>query len=316
MINISEKNASLYMRYEKVLPSAQGMTIYGDLAFVLHHTGVCAVYDLLSRGSEPLAVFRLASYNGGTDGKEYINHSNQCMFSKVHKDGNTIPLLYVTTGNAVGGDEKGYYYRCAVENVMLDYNSDGKVIGGRSELIQTITLKDEGIENTHWQRPCWGCPAWFIEPDNGNIYTFSARYRTTAAFKEYYEKNNYIITKYRPVDPMIGGIVTLTADDIEDQFECPFDIPFTQGGMIHDGKLFYTFGCGNEQNGEYPDGLRVYDLKEKCLIAKMDLKNSVLGAEEIESCSFYGDELLCNTNADIGGIFSLGHKFLTQLDRT
>ena len=312
MVTVTESNVSLYMRYEKVLPSAQGMAIYGDLAFILHHTGVCAVYDLAARQSAPLTSFKLASYNDGADGKERINHSNQCMFGSVHIGANPLPLLYVTTGNDGGADEAGYYYRCAVENITLHRGADGIVTGGKSELVQTISLNDKGIENSRWQRPCWGCPAWFVDPDTGVIYTFSARYRTTAAFKEHYADNNYIITKYRSVNPLNGGAVMLTSDDITDQFECPFDIPFTQGGMIHGGRLYYTFGCGSANGGEYPDGLRVYDLREKRLVAKANLQNSVLGAEEIESCSFYNGELLCNTNADIGGIYSLGRIWRTE----
>lgn len=91
--------------------------------------------------------------------------------------------------------------------------------------------------------------------------------------------------------------------DILDQFTAPFDILFTQGGMFKDGKIFYTFGFGNET---YPDGLRIYDLKQRRLAARMDLSRSVLKDEEIECCSFYKGELLCNTNAQPSKLYSLG----------
>lgn len=39
MIYVTPEQSPLVMRYQKVLRSAQGMAIWGDLAFVLHHTG-------------------------------------------------------------------------------------------------------------------------------------------------------------------------------------------------------------------------------------------------------------------------------------
>ena len=105
-------------------------------------------------------------------------------------------------------------------------------------------------------------------------------------------------------DPLQGGMIRFGPKDIQDQFTVPFDIPFTQGGMIAGNKLFYTFGAGD---AERPDGIRVYDLSRKCLIAGADLQDTIMGAEEIESCSFRGRELICNTNAKPeGGYYSLG----------
>lgn len=51
--------------------------------------------------------------------------------------------------------------------------------------------------------------------------------------------------------------VTLTPADIAGQFEAPYDILATQGGIIHDGRLYYTFGFGKVG---YPIGMRVFDL--------------------------------------------------------
>lgn len=106
--------------------------------------------------------------------------------------------------------------------------------------------------------------------------------------------------------PEAGGFIKLTAKDILDQFTVPFDIRFTQGGTLKDDKIFYTFGFGDEA---HPDGLRVYDLKERRLFAKMDLSESILKDEEIECCGFYGHALLCNTNAEPSKIYSLGKLF-------
>ena len=298
-----QEKEKLYMRYKKILPSAQGMAINGNLAFILYHTGVCAVYDLESREEQCVASFPLGSYNSGSLGEEYVNHSNQCMFSDNYMNGNDLPLLYVTTGNRGGGDENGYYYRCAVENIHLEKDQNGKIISAYSELIQTISYKNDGIEQTEYETPCWGCPAWFVDNDNHCIYIFSAKYRTTQEYIQFREDNKYIITKFPLPKIDAGKFVILTSEDIIDQFFAPFDILFTQGGMINGNKLYYTFGLGDER---YPLGMRIYDLKQKCLWRSFDFSKSIFANEEIESCSFYGNELLCNTNAEVGGLFSLG----------
>lgn len=302
-MELSAQNAQLYMCCDKVLPSAQGMAIWGDYAFMLYHTGMCAVYDLLSRAPVPVVTFWLASANQGIPSEEYINHSNQCMFSDIHWGGNPIPLLYVTTGNSGGRDQNGFFYRCAVENIVLEHDQTGKITGAHCELIQIYSYVPGGEENHGWIMPCWGCPAWFVDNEQNCIYTFSSKYRTTQEFLPYYEQNRYIITKFPMSDPAQGGFVKLTSADILEQFTVPFDILFTQGGMVKNGKIYYTFGFGNEV---YPDGLRIYDLKGQCLLARMDLSRSILRDEEIESCSFYRGKLLCNTNSQPGKIYSLG----------
>ncbi len=306
----SPELAKPVMRFKKIFRSAQGMAIYGSLVFQLYHTGKCAIYDLKTRSESPLAVFPLGSSNDGVPDDNYINHANQCMFSDRFIGGNELPLLYVTIGYGTAADDDGYYYRCAVENITLEKDESEQVIGGHSETIQTISYKDGGIENTGWQQPCWGCPAWFVDVKGGSIYMFSAKYRTTAAYEANWPDNRYIITRFPLPDPEDGGFVTFGPKDILDQFDCPFDIPFTQGGMIAGNKLFYSFGNGCMHDYKYPDGLRVYDLDHKCLCAKMDLKDSCLGAEEVESISFFGDELYINTNAvPAGGYYSLGTGF-------
>lgn len=311
MTEMDSRGAALYMRFDKPFRSAQGMAIHGRHAFQLFHTGKCAVFDLESRSPAPLCVFPLGSENEGHPTDDYINHSNQCMFGTVRRGDNPLPLLYVTTGFGIGADEDGYFYRCAVEDIRVSCDENG-VWSGRAETVQTISYRDGGIEETAFRQPCWGCPAWFPDVRENALYMFSARYRTTEAFKQYYSVNQYIVTRFDLPDPLAGGFIHLGPRDIRDQFAAPFDIPFTQGGMIAGGKIFYTFGLGDQR---YPDGLRVYDLKRKCLAARADLSRTVLGNEEIESCSFYGGRLFCNTNAKPqGGIYDLGEAYAQLLE--
>lgn len=293
IVNTYGENSRLYMSFSKTLSSAQGMAIYGNEAFVLYHTGVCSVYDLITRSEIPIASFRLASYNEGFPTSQYINHANQSMFSNKYYRKNKIPLLYITTGNDGGEDEDGFFYRCAVENVIKENDKTGNITF-TSELLQIISYKNIGIENTKWEAPCWGAPAFFVDSEKDLLYIFSARYRTTKAFSEFYSKNAYIITKFRLPDVDGEKNVILTASDIIDQFTASFDIPFTQGGTLYRDKIYYTFGFGND---DYPVGIRIYDLDSKCLKERIDLSHSVFANEEIECCAFYKSNLLCNTNS-------------------
>jgi hypothetical protein len=232
------------------------------------------------------------------------------MFSPLRHGDNPIPIFYATIGNGVGADEDGvFYYQCAAEDIRLTRKGGGtgRVTFAAAETLQTIRYRSSSVDGTPWEQPCWGAPLWLVDSAEGALYILSARWRTTSAFREYRDRNAYIITKFPLPDPEAGGTVTLTAADVADQFTAPFDIFCTQGGLIAGGKIFYTFGTGTE---EYPDGVRVYDLKKRCLIAGADLRGTCLGGEEIESCGFWNGELLCTTNArPYGGIYSLGPRW-------
>ena len=78
------------------------------------------------------------------------------------------------------------------------------------------------------------------------------------------------------------------------------DVEFTQGGTIHNRKLYYTFGY---PKGGYPLQIMVFDLQRRCLSAQMDNLTQAFRGEEIECIDFYGDRVLCNT-CD-GSIFEL-----------
>lgn len=290
----AEEKCSLYMRFEKKLPSAQGMGIYGDHAFILYHTGMCGVYNLKTRCPEPEAFFPLGSYNPGTPSPDHANHANQCMFDELCIGENPIPLLYVTAGSGTGRDEDGYFYRCAVEEIV----KEGETYSART--LQVISFLPDGLEETPYESPCWGCPAFYVDRKASALYILSARFRTTKAYLAYRERNAYVITRFRLPQLEEGAFVRLTAKDIREQFTAPFDVLFTQGGTLRNRKIYHTFGA---PAGGYPLAMRVYDLEEKRLCAGLDLEDSAMGREEIECCAFYGDKLLCNTND--GGLYVL-----------
>lgn len=291
--------STLYMRFAKKLRSAQGMDIYGDRAYILYDTGVCAVYDLLARNSEPVDVFKLGSYNDGVPAKDYLNHANSCMFGSIHFGDNPIPLLYVTIGTGIGADEDGFYYRCAVENITETVGMDG-CSHFEAETLQTITYKPDGIEDTAFDPPCWGCPAFFVDTDKGFLYIFSAKYRTKYGCIPEGEHNRYIITKFNLPKLTDGKMVCLTPKDIIDQFSVESDVMFTQGGMLLDEKIYYTFGCPKIG---YPLEMLVFDLNKRDIVMHVNNMDEAFFGEEIECCGVYDGRILCNT-CD-GGIFEL-----------
>lgn len=296
-------------RLEKQLPSAQGMAIYGDILFQLYDTGFCAVHNIKEKKSLPDAFFPLGSVNEGVPDNKYTNHANQCMFSTIRTNGNDLPLLYVTSGNGVGCDDEGFFYRCSVENINLERDNYGKVISGNSELLQSISYKNEGIDTEKWESPCWGCPAWFVDSEKAFLYMLSCRNRTTIEYAEAAGSNAYIVSKFSLPDPFSEKKIILKACDILDQFTCPFDTLFTQGGIFYEGKIFYTFGMGSDKRGCYPDRIKIFDINKRECVNTLDLSQSIIGTEEIESCGFYNGELYVNTNADSVGIYSLGNIY-------
>jgi len=307
-MNASTPRATLFFKEAPhALPPSQGFAVFEDRAFILHHTGMCCVYDLKARDGAPLAVFPLGSYNAGSPTKDYTNHSNSCMFGKEHYNGNPIPLLYVVIGAGIGYDEDGYFYRCAVENITRN-ETDGKETY-QAQTLQVISYHPEGIEDTDFLPPCWGCPAFFADTEHRALYMFSAKYRTKrGTLPEGERENTYLITKFDLPSLDQGALVRLTPRDIRDQFTVCSDILFTQGGALADQKIYYTFGCPMSKE-KYPNEIAVFDLNARTMCARISDLDEALHMEEIESCEFYNGELLCNTSA--GSVFVIDKKLLS-----
>lgn len=265
--------------------STQGFAVHGETGFVLFHSGLCAAFNLKTKERKPLGVFKLGSFDLGETDKRYANHANDAMFGNT-VEGENFPLMYVTAGNSGEMDEKGYISYCAVEQIRL---RDGVY---SAETVQRIYYKNDGIEATSFRAIGWGWPAALVDVENGHFYTLSARNRTLRQFAG--DDNAYIITKFRLPDVSEGDI-TFTAKDILDQFELPFNVFATQGGTIKYGKIWYTFGFGKE---DYPDALRVIDLKKKEYALCEDLSDTPFYNDEIECCAFYqGNRFLVNTQS-------------------
>lgn len=305
---LSGADSITHMRFRKSMRSAQGMGIHGDRAYILYDTGMCSVYDVLRQDPAPLGTFPLGSYNAGTPTKDYLNHANSCMFVSRHYGDNPVPLLYVTIGTGIGADDDGYFYRCAVENITSTVDADGKEQFA-AETLQTITYKPGDMTGLPYVQPCWGCPAFLVDPDEECLYVFSAQYRTKRECLPEDLRNTYIITKFRLPELSEGKMVHLTPADILDQFTVPSGVMFTQGGTIVDGKLIYTFGCPKIN---YPLNIMVFDLKEKKLLHEIGDMDAAFFGEEIECCAPWRGKLLCNT-CD-GGIYELRVSSMEEVE--
>lgn len=300
MIHIDGSDSKLFMKFAKILPSAQGMGIWNGRAYILYDTGACAVYNLETKNPNPIASFQLGSYNNGSPSKEYLNHANSCMFGTIHNEGNPIPLLYVTIGTGTGYDKDGYYCRCAVEEIREVEQSNGIAVFD-AHTLQTISLRPEGTLKHDYIPPCWGCPSWLVDTDRKELYILSARYRTIKGQVPVGEHNKYIVTTFTLPELSEGSFVTLTFDDIVDQFSVESDIQFTQGGTAINRKIYYTYGCPRLG---YPLSLAVFDLDKKNICAYVGNMDEAFANEEIECCAQHHGKLLCNT-CD-GSIFIVG----------
>ena len=307
--------------------AVQGTAVHGNYAVQCFHTGVAYLFDMTTK--ERIAQFNLGSYDA--DGND-ANHANQAMFGATKfKESDPLPLLYVSIGNNGDRAADGFYGRCAVERI---YQENGE---WKAECVQIIVFNDNGYEfpkdsggrftysakgewaNTNgYQRPCWGWPASFVDSDPtadtaGKFYLHSARYRTKGAVEDsmiqsgdiesYAKDSAYIITEFDlptpPTEATYTGTaekIILTPESIVDQFEVEYDVYITQGGTMYQGRIYYPFGFGGSDPRE-KDALRVYDIAQEKIIAKIDFSDSAFKNQEPECCFIYNGKLGLSTQS-------------------
>lgn len=297
----------------------QGMALWGNEIFVFQNGGLCKVYDLNTKESNPVSTFMLGSYNTGTPSSAYENHCNTVMFGENHyvdpQSGiiNPIPLLYVRTGNDSGQDDVGYYNRLAIENI--ERNESNGVVTFSSSLLQTIiysdyydgtkTIDDYNSDHNTSYVPVagFGSPMWLVDTENQALYILSAKYRTiygavgdTDTYPGYISTadNYYVITKFELPNLHDGSQIVLTPMDIIDQFTTSFTAFATQGGTLYDNKIIYTFGFGQIKELN-PNKIVIFDLAGRQIQSELELWDSMFAFDEIESCVVFGDSLLVNT---------------------
>lgn len=271
-VDISKHRYDLKTLYKLKKPVGQtngfqGSACYGDELFVFFHEGGAAVYDLDSGSSVPKSSFSL-------DSAGPTNHANCANFSNVFHEGNTdYPLLYVTsTGNDAPEEMK-----CSVENIT----KTGGVFS--SENVQEIHLTNDGFADAGLLE-VWGWPNWLVDAENGYLYAFSAKFRTSQS--QYYDQNVYIANKFKLPKVSDGAVITLGVDDLIEQKTFEYNVQVTQAGTIFNNKIFYTFGWGTIWS---PFKIGVYDLLSNSLYASI----TPIGIdEEPESCFVYDGKLM------------------------
>lgn len=175
---------------------------------------------------------------------------------------------------------------------------------------------DLGFVNTnHYERIGWGWPTWFVDScptseTDGYIYTFRARFQSTLTgeaedqsrygITDYETDNEFIITKFELPDlpaseAEFGREVTLTPVDIRDQFTTEFALYYTQGGTMYQNNIYFMCGHGDMEHG-FKDGMNVFNVKDKKVIAKVDLSTATCGTEEMQGALVYDGRLVINTN--------------------
>ena len=98
-------------------------------------------------------------------------------------------------------------------------------------------------------------------------------------------------------------MVHLTPKDIADQFSVESDVLFTQGGMLYNDCIYYTYGCPKIG---YPLEIMVFDLTKKALVSHINNLDEAFYGEEVECCGVYDGKIICNT-CD-GSLFELRTK--------
>lgn len=260
------------------LPHSQGMAVWGKWLLSLEHGGHCHVFDRSSGALKEEADFYLGS-------SDNANHCNQANFGVEAMPGAEMPLVYVT----VGKPGSPLDMRCHVESI----SRNGKE--WKSELVQTIELDTIGWHAAGLQT-IFGAPSWLIDRDDKAIWVFSARLRTLPRTTPSFDMSCYVATKFRIPAVAEGEFVRLALDDVLDQVVFEMDVYATQSGCIHDGKIYYSFGFGQQKNDpRVLSRVRVYDLKKREIAHRIELGEQI--PEECEAVAIDGDRMLISTNS-------------------
>lgn len=163
----------------------------------------------------------------------------------------------------------------------------------------------------------YGWPHFYVDSDpteasEGKLFIFSARWRGSESwekknkekydFADYVTDNAYIFTEFDlPALPAsespedgYGQTVTLYPKDITGQFTTEFDVFAFQGGTMYQGRIYHSFGDA-KQTAKHTNNIRVWDVAEKKIVARIALHDSIMADWEPECCCIYNGELALNT---------------------
>ena len=143
---------------------------------------------------------------------------------------------------------------------------------------QTIEL-DGSSGGRKGMSPIFGAPR-LVDRERGFIWIFSARKRTVAKVTKHAWENQYVATKFAYRQLSEGAKVRLDENDILDQVVFPYEVWFTQAGCMHDGKIYFCFGVG-KQDDNRPSCIRVYDTDRRTITARYNVQEQVIWNRKI-----------------------------------
>lgn len=212
--------------------SAQGMAIYGDVAYLLNEGGHCRALDLVS--SQILYEFDLAS-----SGNQM--HAATACFGKERIKTNDIPVMYVAEFEGKS--------RCFVENIF----------GGRSSLVQTIEAMENGKN--------YIIQCWVVDTTHNTLYAVSGE-----RVLDDNGRCPVVIRQYRLPRLSEGAYVRLTERDKQSQFILDFLNCLQGAAIRNDVMCIATgFQQSLSRSPRGKRSLKIIDLKRKKLKKEIDL---------------------------------------------
>lgn len=238
------------MKITKITDIYRGQdgAFWGDWLIRFGTRGDGRAYRIADGTFEEVAQFRL----DGCD--KIVPHSNAVMFGCEHyAPEDEFPLLYTNIYNNYAKEEDNLAGTCCVYRVLREGNEF------TTQLVQMIRIgfvKDPALWCSAGSdvRPYGN---FTIDREQGILYAFTMRdeAQTTRYFAFPVPKSGEGVK-----DETLGvPVVTLTADQILRQFDCPYH-HFIQGACCHEGKIYSVEGfTRNEKN---PPALRIIDLQK------------------------------------------------------
>ena len=254
-IDLSEYQYSrelLFIENTSSASSKQGAACFGKYLFQCHNThDIVSIFNMETGNKvQEIALTAISTChcNNVNFGNEYYNSADP------------FPLFYVS-------QEDETKHNCLV------YRITGSEGSWTMSLVQTITLPTPSNE--------------FMWYPNCMIDTMNSKLIVAGLRNKPWTHNVDNIPRYKTfrLPKLSEGDVTLSLSEIEDSIEIKY-YPTTQGGFVHNNKLYQVFG--GPDNGQ----LIVLDLVTHKVVSTINISNDI--KDEPEGCFRYDNTLCIN----------------------
>lgn len=279
-INLSENKAYIRKFCTLTKPSSigtapQGMDINNGKLIQLYDTGYFAIFDISSVKNNEIPTLT-AEASGQLGSYAATNHANSCQFGNKYSNDDLYPLIYVTNGKVGAADAV-----CSVE----------RYTEGQCVTIQTISIDYNDFE-------LFPQPNFCVDSKKGFFYAFGAKLRTNQVL-DYYKgdnQNNFVVIKFKLPDVSTAS-VTLTADDVLEVIEYPYNTTFMQSSTYAADYIISSFGVGSSST-TLPAELGFYSVTENDNTNIVSLMNSGFNGEA-EGLAVYNEALYVISANDV-----------------